>query len=168
VIAYLALLVAQKDATITKIGAAPRTARSQAPAGLSRTPTAPVVSGSTMFTLPQTTGGGSFSVVAVTISSRPKTAPLTWLFVYGRHADPGQRYGLLEDTCGGQYVAPSDLADGMADRQGNVTIVAPALDIRARGVWIMVYRWQDGAPLGGVQGPLGGTGARTFRTAPRC
>ena len=87
---------------------------------------------------------------------------LTWLFVYGQHANPGQRYGLLSATCGGQYVAAYDLAEGTADRNGDLTIVAPDLDInpRAPDVWILVYRWADGAPLGGVQGPLTGHGAR--------
>jgi hypothetical protein len=32
----------------------------------------------------------------------------------------------------------------------------------------MLYRWDDGAPLGGVQGPLIGGGARIFRAAPPC
>jgi hypothetical protein len=162
VIAYLALLAVRQHDTINHLRAAPRITPGQAPP-------APVVSGNAMFTLPPT-AGGSFSVVAVTISPRPGSAPLTWLFIYGRHAGPGQRYGVVEDTCGGQYVNPSDLADGTADRRGDLTIVAPALDLSpsASGVWIMVYRWDDGAPLGGVQGPLTGTGARTFRTAPRC
>jgi hypothetical protein len=31
-----------------------------------------------------------------------------------------------------------------------------------------VYRWQDGVTLGGIQGPLIGHGAKTFRSAPTC
>jgi len=165
VITSLALLVAHRDDTISDLRAAMRNAR-PAPtmaAGL------PIVSGSAMFMLPDA-AGGSFSVVAVAASPRPGSAALTWLFVYGRHAVPGERYGLLEDTCGGQYIAPSDVADGTADQRGNLTIVAPSLAIspRAPDVWILVYRWEDGAPLGGVQGPLIGDGARTFRSAPPC
>jgi hypothetical protein len=94
----------------------------------------------------------------------------TWLLVYGQHAIPGQRYGLIEDTCGGQYVAAYDVASGIADRQGDLTIAAPNLAIspQAPDVWIQLYRWDDGAPLGGVQGPLTGSGARTFRSTPPC
>ena len=83
---------------------------------------------------------------------------------------PGQRYGLLEGTCGGQYVTASDLADGIADGRGDLTITAQDLAIssQASDVWVMLYRWEDGAPLGGVQGPLTGIGAKTFRSAPPC
>ena len=97
-------------------------------------------------------------------------AALTWLFVYGQHANPGERYGLLSDTCGGQYVAAYDLGEGTADRKGDVTIVAPNLDISstALGVWVLVYRLADGTPLGGVLGPLTGNGAKTFRSVPPC
>ena len=99
----------------------------------------------------------------------PGSAPVTWLFVYGQHADPGQRYGLLEGTCGGQYVTASDLADGTADRRGDLRITAQelALGAQAPDFWVMLYRWQDGTPLGGVQGPLTGTGAKTFRSGRR-
>ena len=122
-----------------------------------------------MFRLPGT-ADGSFSVVAVAVRPEPGSAALTWLFVYGRHANPGQRYGLLSDTCAGQYVAAYDLAEGTADRNGDLTIAAPNLDInpRAPGVWILVYRLADGMPLGGVQGPLTGNGASTFQSAPPC
>lgn len=158
---WLALLVAHRDHTIDDLRAALRTASHPA-AG----PALPAETGEAMFTLP----GGSFSVVAMAISPRPGSAPLTWLVVYGRHADPGQRYGLLEATCGGQFITASDLADGTADREGDVKIVAPNLAIspRAADVWILVYRWADGAPLGGVQGPLIGSGAKTFRSTAPC
>lgn len=162
---WLALLAAHQDHTIDDLRAALRTAGHPAP-GLEAVAARPTDSGHAMFTLP----GGSFSVVAMAISPRPGAAPLTWLVVYGRHANPGQRYGLFAATCGGQYITPSDLADGIADRDGDVQIVAPNLAIspRAAGVWILVYRWEDGAPLGGVQGPLIGNGAKTFRSTAPC
>lgn len=161
----LALLVAHRDETINDLRAAARSARPSAPAAAAP----PAVSGSAMFTLPDT-AGGSFSVVAVAVRPKPGSAPVTWLFVYGRHAQPGERYGLLEDTCGGQYITEYDLANGTADRNGDLTIVAPnlAIDPRAPDVWVMVYRWEDGASLGGIQGPLTGGGAKTFRSTPQC
>ena len=168
VTAYLALLLAHRDSTIDGLRAALGTARqgrhpASAPAA-SQTP--PAISGHATFTLP----GGSFSVVAMAVGPRPGSAPLTWLLVYGRHASPGERYGLFEGTCGGQYIASSDLADATADRDGNVTIIAPNLSIspQAADVWVLVYRWQDGVPLGGIQGPLIGPGARIFRSVPPC
>ena len=168
VIGSLALLVANRDHTITDLRAALRNAGHQAPA-VAAGPALPASAGSAMFTLPDATLG-SFSVVAVAVRATPGSAPVTWLFVYGHHADPGQRYGLLDGTCGGQFVAASDLADGTADRHGDLTITAqdPAIGPQAPDVWVMLYRWEDGAPLGGVQGPLTGIGAKTFRSAPPC
>ena len=165
VITGLALLVAQRGHTIRDLRAALRTAshpESAPDAGAA----VPTDSGHAMFTLP----GGSFSVVAMAISPRPGAAPVTWLLVYGRHADPGERYGVLEATCRGQFITASDLAEGVADQQGEVKIVAPDLAINphAGDVFILVYRWQDGTPLGGIQGPLVGDGARTFRSTPPC
>jgi hypothetical protein len=161
----LALIVAHQNDTIGRLRTEVRNASHPAPA----TAALPAVSGSATFRLPGA-AGGSFSVVVVAVRPKPGSAPLSWLFVYGQHASPGQRYGLLSDTCGGQYVAAYDLAEATADQHGNLTIVAPNLDInpRAPGVWILVYRLADGAPLGGVQGPLTGSGARTFQSAPRC
>jgi hypothetical protein len=161
----LALVVAHQDDTIGHLHTALRKASHQAPAAAAR----PAVSGSALFRLPDA-AGGSFSVVVVAVRPEPGSATLTWLFVYGQHASPGQRYGLLSDTCGGQYVAAYGLAEGTADRNGDLTIVAPNLDInpQAPDIWILVYRWADGTPLGGVQGPLTGDGARTFRSAPPC
>jgi len=161
----LALLVTHQDDTIDHL----RTALRNAPHPVPATAALPAVSGSATFRLP-TAAGGSFSVVVVAVRSEPGSATLTWLFVYGRHASPGQRYGLLSDTCGGQYVTAYDLAEGTADRNGDVTIVAPNLDInpRAPDVWIMLFRSTDGTPLGGVQGPLTGKGAKTFQSAPPC
>jgi hypothetical protein len=161
----LALRVAHQDHTIDDLRTALRNASHPTPANV----TLPETAGSATFRLPDA-AGGSFSVVVVAVRPEPGSAALTWLFVYGQHATPGQRYGLLSDTCGGQYVTPYDLAEGTADRNGNLTIVAPDLDInpQAPDVWILVYRWADGAPLGGVQGPLTGHGARTFQSAPPC
>jgi hypothetical protein len=163
----LALLAAHQNDTIDHLRTALRNAslKQSAPA----TVALPAVSGSAMFRLPDA-AGGSFSVVVVAVRPKPGSAALTWLFVYGRHANPGQRYGLLSDTCGGEYVAAYALAEGTADRNGDVTIVAPNLDInpRAPDVWILVYRLADGIPLGGVQGPLTGNGARTFQSAAPC
>ena len=161
----LALLVAHRDDTINDLRAALRDARHPAPAAVAL----PTVSASATFTLPDV-GGGSFSVVAVAVRPDPGSATLTWLFVYGQHAIPGERYGVIEDTCGGQYIAAYDVADGTADREGDLTIVAPNLAIspQARDVWILLYRWEDGAPLGGIQGPLTGSGAKTFRATAPC
>jgi hypothetical protein len=161
----LALLVAHQDDTISDLRAALQNARRPVPARA--TPSA--VTGSAAFTLPDAAGGW-FSVVAVGIRPRPGSAAVTWLFVYGQHAQPGESYGVIEDTCGGQYVAAYDVARGTADRAGDLTIVAPDLAINpaASDVWILLYRWDDGAPLGGVQGPLTGHGARIFRSAAPC
>ena len=86
----------------------------------------------------------SSSVVAVGIRPKPGSAVLTWLFVYGRHVHSGERYGLRQATCRGQDVARSDLADGHADQDGNLTIVAPNLaSIPQEGAWVEVPRWAD-------------------------
>lgn len=163
VIASLVLMVVNRDDTVASLRAALRDSRRPAPAATAE------LSSSAMFALPGA-AHGSFSMVAVTVRAKPGAAPLAWLFVYGQHAEPGQRYGLLEGTCGGQYVTSSDLADGTADRGGNLTITAAGLDasFQAPGVWFLLYRWEDGAPLGGVQGPLSGRGASTFRSVPPC
>lgn len=165
VVVSLELLVAHQNDTIAGLRAelrnAPRPATGAAPQ-LS-------VSASAAYSLPDA-ANGSFSVVVVAVRPRSSSAALTWLFVYGQHADPGQRYGVISDTCGGQYVAPYDLAEGTADRSGALTIVAPNLDLdpRAPDVWIMLYRLADGAPIGGVKGPLTGLGAKRFQSAPPC
>jgi len=164
-------LLAHQDDTIHDLRAALRSARhpAQGAAGTGTPAALPVESGSALFTVPDS-AGGSLSVVAAAVRPRPGEAALTWLYIYGRHAQPGARYGLLEGTCGGQYVTASDLADGTADRAGDLTIVAPNLSISAQAadVWVLVYRWQDGVTLGGIQGPLIGSGARTFRSTPPC
>lgn len=161
----LALLLAHRDEVISDLRAALQNARHLAPASATRS----AVIGSAAFRLPDA-AGGSFSVVAVGIRPAPGSAAVTWLFVYGQHAQPGERYGVIEDTCGGQYVAADDVAHGTADQAGDLTIVAPDLAINpmASDVWIMLYRWDDGTPLGGVQGPLTGNGARIFRSTAPC
>ena len=165
---YLALLTAHQNDTIHRLQSALRQDRPSAPAAAAG-PALPVASGSALSTFPDA-AGGSFSMVAAAVRSRPGAAALTWLFVYGQHASPGERYGLLEGTCGGQYVTASSLADGTADREGDLTIVAPNLAISssAADVWVLVYRLTDGVALGGIQGPLIGPGARPFRSVPRC
>jgi len=166
--AGLTLFVAHQDETIHDLRAALQNVRRAGPATASG-PALPVESGSALFTMPAA-GGGSLSVVAAAVRPRPGSAALTWLYAYDQHAEPGARYGLLEGNCGGQFVTASDLADGTADRQGDLTIVAPNLpiSIRAADIWVLVYRWEDGVTLGGVQGPLSGHGARVFRSAPPC
>ncbi len=167
-LAYLALQVGQRDTTIGQLRAAVRAARHSASSAAARH-ALPGYSGSANLTFPDKSGG-SFSMVVAAVRPRPGSGPLTWLFVYGQHADPGQRYGLLGDTCGGEYVAPVDWADGTADRQGDLTIVAPNLSIAPRdpNLWIVVYRLDDGTTLGGVKGPLLGGGSKTFGSAPPC
>jgi len=114
--------------------------------------------------------GGSFAMVAFARPSEPGSGPLSSLYVYGLHAQPGQHYGLLAGICGGQYVTSADLADGTAKPRGDVTIVAPAAEISPRdpNAWVLVYRLSDGVTVGGVQGPFVGGRPRPFRLAPRC
>ena len=170
----LVLQVGHQDATITQLRQAaqnaqnPAAVNAAAAASLAVT-AAPTVSGSATYRFPAA-AGGSFSVVVVAVRPAPGSAAVTWLFVYGQHTTPGQRYGLLSDTCGGQYVAPSGLAEGTADSHGDLIIVAPNLDLnpQAPDVWIQLYRSADGTPIGGVQGPLTGTGAKTFTSGPPC
>ena len=160
----LALQVAHQNDTINNLHAAVRNARQSAPA----TAALPTIEASVAYTLPDT-ADGSYSVVAVGIRPKPGSAVLTWLFVYARHASPGERYGLRQATCTGQHITTSDLADGTADQDGNLTIVAPNLaSIPQEGAWVEVYRWADGTALGGIQGPPLGRGATTFRAAPTC
>jgi hypothetical protein len=161
------LLLAHQNDTINHLRTALAQARSSASAGADTA--LPVESDSALFTVPDVTGG-SLYVVATADPPRPGSAPLTWLYIYDQHAKPGARYGLLVGVCDGQHVAPADLADGTANQVGDLTIVAPNLDLDARAgnVWILVVQWQDGLTLGGVQGPLIGTGAKFLRSAPPC
>ena len=160
----LALQVAHQNDTISKLHAAVRNPRQPASAAA----TLPAIEASAAYTLPDT-ADGSYSFVAVGVRPKPGSALLTWLFVYARHAHPGGRYGLLEATCKGQHVTTSDVADGTADQDGNLIIVAPNLAISSgEGAWVEVYRWADSTALGGILGPPIGRGATTFRSAPSC
>ncbi|MGH3149884.1 MAG: hypothetical protein ACRDOB_04020 [Streptosporangiaceae bacterium] len=129
----------------------------------------PAISATAIYALPGA-AKNAFSIVVLAVRSSPDSAPRTWLFVSGRGIQPGQSYGLLEDTCDGQFVTSSDLADGTADQHGYLAIVARNLDISptASDVWILVYRHDDGTPVGGVLGPLTGQGAKIFRSQPPC
>lgn len=160
----LALQVTHQNDTINKLHATVRNASQSAPA----TAAQPTIEATVAYTLPDA-ADGSYSVVAVGIRPKPGSAVLTWLFVYGRHVHSGERYGLRQATCRGQDVARSDLADGTADQDGNLTIVAPNLaSIPQEGAWVEVYRWADSTVLGGIEGPPLGRGAATFRDAPTC
>jgi hypothetical protein len=167
-LAVTAAQLAHRDSIIHELQAAARASRQQhGPATGSAA--LPAVSGSALTSFPDATAG-TFSMVAAAIRPRPGAASLTWLFVYGRHATPGARYSLLDGTCGGQYVTPADAAQGIADRQGNVTIIAPNLGLgaRDRSAWVLVYRASDGVTLGGLRGPFIGGRPVPFRTTPPC
>lgn len=160
----LALQVAHQNDTINNLHAAVQNARQSAPA----TVALPTIEASVAYALPDT-AGGSFSVVAVGIRPKPGSEVRSWLFAYARDAHPAERYGLRQATCTGQHITMSALADATADRDGNLTIVAPNLASNIpEGAWLEVYRWADGTALGGIQGPLLGRGATTFRDAPTC
>lgn len=167
VLVYTAVQLAHRDNTIHQLRAAQQRAAQHIAAtggtGL------PAVSGSALTTFPGS-AGGTFSMVAAAIRPRPGAPPLTWLFIDGRHATPGARYSLLDGTCGGQYVTPADAAQGIADRQGNLTIVAPNLQLSARdrSVWVLVYRASDGVTLGGLRGPFIGGHPVPFTATPPC
>ena len=160
----LALQVAHQNDTINNLHAAVQNARRPAPAAVAL----PAIEASAAYALPAT-ADGSFSVVAVGIRPKAGSEVRSWLFAYARDAHPAERYGLRQATCTGQHITTSALADATADQDGNLTIVAPNLasSIPA-GAWVEVYRWADGTALGGIQGPLLGRGATTFRDAPTC
>jgi hypothetical protein len=163
-IAGLAVAVMHRDTTITSLRGQLRQA--QRPAA---PPAQPTSSGSALFALPSGRLG-SYSLVAVGVHTRSDSAALTWIFIYGQHAQPGQRYGLLQGRCGGQFVTPSDLADGTADRHGDLMIAVadPDVSTAESDVYFQLYRLEDGTPLGGVRGPLVGGGAQTFVSKPSC
>jgi hypothetical protein len=167
-VVYTGLLASRRASTIDQLRAMLQAARQREPSATTGADL-PVAGGSAALTFPDGTRG-EFSMVVAQIRPRPGAGALTWLFVYGRHATPGQRYGLLGGTCGGQYVTPADWADGIADARGDLAIVAPNLLIspRDRSVWALVYQARNGESLGGIKGPLTGGGARTFRSTPPC
>lgn len=129
----------------------------------------PAAAGSAIHTFPDGSRS-SFTMVAAAIRPAPRAGALTWLFLYGQHLTPGQRYGLLGGTCGGEYVTPTDWADGIADAQGDITIVAPDLPVAAQdhNVWALVYQVGNGITLGGIKGPFIGGRATVFRSLPSC
>jgi hypothetical protein len=160
----LALQVAHQNDTINNLHAAVQNARQSAPS----TVALPTIEASVAYALPNT-ADGSFSMVAVGMRPKPGSEVRSWLFAYARDAHPAERYGLRQATCTGQHITTSALADATADQDGNLTIVAPNLASNIpEGAWVEVYRWADGTALGGIQGPLLGRGATTFRDAPTC
>lgn len=160
-LAHLAVATSQRDATIRQLRAAIRAERSHG------TTVPQAVSAAAFHTFPD--GRASFSVFAAAISSRPGEPPALWLYIHGR-AQPGQRYGLLGDTCGGQFVTPSDWAEATADSRGNLTIVAPRLPVQPGDprLYVLVYQLDSGDTLGGIKGPLLSAGATPFRLSPPC
>jgi hypothetical protein len=167
-LAVTAAQLAHRDSLIHQLRAAAQASRRQ-PGAVSESTALPALSGSALSSFPDATAG-TFSMLATAIRPRPGAPALTWLFVYGRHATPGARYSLLAGTCGGQYVTPADAAQGVADRRGDLAIVAPNLTIGARDrrAWVLVYRASDGVTLGGLRGPFIGGRPVPFRTAPPC
>lgn len=168
-LAYTAVQLAHRDSTIHQLRAARQRAAQHQRNATTGSAGPPAVVGIAAITFPQS-GDGTFSMVAAALRPRPGAPPLTWLFVYGRHATPGARYSLLDGTCGGQFVTPDDAAQGIADSKGDLTIVATNLPFGAqdRHAWVLVYRARDGVTLGGVRGPfLGGRSVR-FKTTPPC
>jgi len=160
----LALQVAHQNDTINNLHAAAQNARQSAPA----TVALPTIEANAAYALPNT-ADGSFSMVAVGMRPKPGSEVRSWLFAYARDAHPAERYGLRQATCTGQHITTSALADATADQDGNLTIMAPNLaSTIPEGAWVEVYRWADGTALGGIQGPLLGRGATTFRDAPTC
>jgi hypothetical protein len=112
---------------------------------------------------------GSFSMFVVAVGGRPGAAPSLVLYVQGR-ATPGQRYGLQGGQCRGQYVTPTYWTEATADSRGNLTIVGqqvPGLPTD-QDLYVLVSALENGATLGGIMGPLTGTGAIPFRTIPPC
>ncbi len=166
-VAHLAIVTSQRDVTIGHLRAALRTAQAHdagAPAAAGRP-----VTGPTAFHRFPDGRHGWFSVVATAISARPGAAPTLWLFIHG-HAEPGQRYGLLGDMCGGEFVTASDWAQATADRHGNLTIVAPGVSAQPASprLYLVVYQLDSGVTLGGIKGPLAGAQATPFRRSPAC
>jgi hypothetical protein len=167
-LAGMAMAVAHRDKMIDGLRAALATVRHRAPYAAPDS-ALPVESGTAVLAFPDKSGG-SFSMFATAIRPGPHSGPLLWLYVHGQHETPGARYGLLGGTCGGQFVTSADLADGTADRSGDLAMVAPNLSVSPRDprAWVLLYRMADGVTLGGVRGPFIGGGARAFRSVPPC
>jgi hypothetical protein len=165
-IACLTLLVAQRDRTVAELRTALRAARQPV---TTAAPALPMYASSAMLVFPDKSGG-SFLMVAAAIRPQPGSGPVTWLFVYGQHAKPGEHYGLLGGSCEAGSTVSYDWAEGTADWKGDLTIAAPDLFINPQDpdIWLLVHRMGGGGSLGGVRGPLIGGGAKTFRSAPPC
>ncbi|HEY3958570.1 MAG TPA: hypothetical protein VGM53_34845 [Streptosporangiaceae bacterium] len=166
---YTAVQLAHRDSTIHELRAAQQRAAQQQRSATTGSEGLPAVAGIAAIPFPGS-ADGTFSMVAAALRPRPGAPPLTWLFVYGRHATPGARYSLLDGTCGGQFVTPDDAAQGIADSKGDLTIVATNLPFGAqdRRAWVLVYRARDGITLGGVRGPFIGGRPVPFRATPPC
>ena len=171
VIAGLAVTVVHRDSTISNLNQALQRAQraQESPRPVTTAPAQLSGAGSAVFALPSV-GHGSYSIGVAVIRVEPSSAELLWIFVYGQHAQPGQRYGLLQGRCGGQYVAPGDLAEGTADQNGDLDIAVPDPGISSSesDISFQLYRLSDGISLGGVRGPLIGGGAQTFVSKPSC
>jgi hypothetical protein len=167
-VAHLADVTSQRDATISQLRAALRAARAHQAAGVLEPQVSPAETATAFHSFPDGRHG-SFSVVAAAISSRPGAEPTLWLYVHG-HAQAGQRYGLLGDMCGGEFVTSSDLAEATADRHGDLTMVAGDLPVQLTGPrqYLLVYQMDSGDTLGGIKGPLLSAGATPFRLDPPC
>ncbi len=165
VISGLAVTVVHRDSAIASLHQALQ--RAQRPAA-TPAPAQLTGAGSAVFALPSVRLG-SYAIGVAAVRTQPGSAELTWIFVYGQHARPGQKYGLLQGRCGGQFVTPTDLADGTADRNGDLTIVAPdpGVNLTESDIYFQLYWLEDGTPLGGVRGPLV-SGAQTFVSKPSC
>jgi hypothetical protein len=163
---YTAAVAAHRGRAISALRAQLRQARR--PGTSAAAATVPGYASAAVRSFPDS-AGGTFTFVAVSIAPRPGAGPLTWFIVHGQHARPGQRYGLLQGFCGGQYVTPTPLASGIADGRGDLTIVAPnqQISLRDRTTWVAVYQYRTGLTLGGIRGPLAGR-ARGFLVNPPC
>jgi hypothetical protein len=165
VIAQLATTTARRDATISQLQSRLRTG-----AG-SHTGPVPAVEGAVATAVHSFPDGedGSFSMFVVAVGGRSGAAPSLVLYVQG-HATPGQRYGLQAGQCRGQYATPTYWTEAAADSRGNVTIVGEQVPGLAtdQDLYVLVYALENGATLGGIMGPLTGTGAIPFRAIPPC
>jgi hypothetical protein len=165
VIGQLATTTARRNATISQLQSRLRAAADSpaepVPAGQGAVATA-------VHSFPDGEDG-SFSMFVVAVGGRPGAAPSLVLYVQG-NARPGRRYGLLAGQCRGQYATPTYSTEATADSRGNLTIVGqqvPGLPTDPY-LYVLVYEQENGATIGGIMGPLTGTGAIPFRAIPPC
>jgi hypothetical protein len=156
-------VIGERDHTIASLRRELRTARQQP--SLTAGQGSPGYAGSRFLHFPDS-GPAQFSMIAVAIRPGAGLPVTTWVSVSGRHASPGQRYALLGGICGGQYVTSTDLAQATASRAGRLMFSAADLDVSPGNSLASAAR--AGGPLGGIQGPFTGTGARPFRWRPPC